>query len=127
MSKFKVGDKVRVIKNLVSGKHYGNVCFRKCMRKYNGLETIIRFVDYAGDYQLKDCGGYWFNEEMLEPVEQVKVEYNENLNCYFVLNGKYTLCFKEFGMTSMHPNDQYDEEIGKALAYKRFMEGIKHE
>lgn len=127
MSKLKVGDKVRVRKDLIGGQDYGNVRFQNFMRKYDGLETTISFVDYVGDYKLKDCDGCWFSEEMLEPVEEVKVEYDENLSCYFALDGKHTLCFKELGMSSTHPSDQYDEEIGKALAYKRLMEGIKHE
>lgn len=197
MSKFKMGDKVRVKEDLVAGNYYNDVCFSDSMDEYRGEITTISFIDSQGDYNLQGCGIWFFSDNMLEParltikdlaaimtrsefeemlkktnygwgkcdyscpndigieirecigndscrecwlkaIENVtfkneidvrepttktEVEYDEKLKCYFISDGKRTLCFKDFGMSSTHPNDQYDEEMGKALAYKRFMGG----
>lgn len=75
MSRFKVGDKVRVREGLSANVQYGDVYFVKSMNKFKGIETEIASTDYYGSYKLKECaGGYIFTDEMLEPVEEIETE-----------------------------------------------------
>ena len=65
---FKVGDKVRVRKDLIVGKRYGedNLSFVDDMEKYKGKQFEI--IKTSGcDYKL-DNSNYYFNDGMLEPV-----------------------------------------------------------
>lgn len=68
MSKFKVGDKVR-IKQIESGYNTGTVLFVDDMLRYCGLETTIRQINGYGI--LLDCdGGKWnWVKEWLELVD----------------------------------------------------------
>jgi hypothetical protein len=65
--KFKVGDKVRVRRDLVSGKRYGNLLFQSGMDKPE--EQNITFIDDRDRTYVTD-EGYWISEEMLEPIEK---------------------------------------------------------
>lgn len=65
---FKVGDKVRVRKDLIVGKRYGedNLSFVDYMEEYKGKQFEI--IETSGcDYKL-DNSFYYFNDGMLEPV-----------------------------------------------------------
>ena len=68
--KYKVGDKVRVKKDLVVGKNYGNgYMFRNDMARYMGKEVTISRV---GDdfYKIKDDVDYWsWVDEMFEEIK----------------------------------------------------------
>ena len=66
--KFKVGDKVRVRKDLEVSKDYGNCGVVKDMKEYRGKEFIIDKV-WRNCYMLKDIDYYW-TDEMLEPIEE---------------------------------------------------------
>ena len=62
--KYKVGDKVRVRKDLVADNYYGGVYYVDAMGEFKNKEAIITKVgDIA--YQLNDCT-CWFSDEMLE-------------------------------------------------------------
>lgn len=66
--KFKVGDKVRVRKDLIAGKCYGEdyLSFVDDMEKYKGKQFEI--IKTSGcDYKL-DNSNYYFNDDMLEPA-----------------------------------------------------------
>lgn len=76
---YKVGDKVRVKKNLVVGKVYGHFRFVDEMKKYCGetfaIEECCNRFDGHTFYRLKNAliceGVHWsFTDEMLEPVRQ---------------------------------------------------------
>lgn len=66
--KFKVGDKVKIKKNL-SCKGYGASYFVSSMKKYKGKEAKITYVSPDDDTcQLDiDSGNWWWSEDMLEP------------------------------------------------------------
>ena len=70
--KYKVGDKVRVRKDLVPDTYYGGVCYVDYMDGFKGKECIITDMDGIS-YQM-DNSGYWFSEEMLEPIDDL-LEY----------------------------------------------------
>ena len=78
MAKFKVGDKVRVKKNLIPGKVYGNVSFVPSMRNMCGKIVTIKdfYFDNCNMY-LKEIGYLW-SPEMLEPVKEDNPLLKEN-------------------------------------------------
>lgn len=66
--RFKVGDKVRVRKDLIVGKCYGkdDLLFVDDIKKYKGKQFEI--IKTSGcDYKL-DNSNYYFNDDMLEPA-----------------------------------------------------------
>ena len=70
--KYNIGDKVRIRKDLIVDKYYGEIDFIESMKKYLGKETIICAIDYENGkefgYLLKDCNLYTWTDEMLEPI-----------------------------------------------------------
>lgn len=72
--KYKVGDKVRVISILKAGEKYGDKKFTKCMEKYRGEVVTISKV-YCNRYCIKeDYEGWYWTDEMFEPVEEMSAE-----------------------------------------------------
>ncbi len=64
---YKVGDKVRIKKDLVMGRLYGGVSIRDEMNKKLGEECRI-VKKFVRGYEI-DIIGYLWTDEMLEPVE----------------------------------------------------------
>ena len=64
--KYKVGDKVRVRKDLVVDNYYGGVCYVEYMDGFKGKECVITDMDGIA-YQI---GEFWWTDEMLEPVDE---------------------------------------------------------
>ena len=78
--KYKVGDKVRVKKDLEVGKNYGHYNVVEDMGKYKGKEFIINEVSRSY-YRFKNENWYCWTDEMLEPIEREKNNMNiEELN-----------------------------------------------
>ena len=69
--KYKVGDKVRVRKDLVPGNFYGKDYYISSMDKFKGEECIITDI-WDQSYQINNFG-YWWSEEMFESVDDEKV------------------------------------------------------
>lgn len=69
-NKFKVGDKVRVHKNLIEGRQYGYIYCNTDMAALglSGETFTISVVDINA-YQLEGYK-FWWTDEMLEPVEK---------------------------------------------------------
>ena len=65
--KYKVGDKVRVRKDLEPGNKYGGVTYLSGMDEFKDGEGIITNMDDVS-YQI---GDFWWTEEMLEPVDDL--------------------------------------------------------
>ena len=70
--KYKVGDKVRVRKDLEAGNFYGRVYYSSDMNKFKAMECVVTNI-YDGTYNINDSE-YGFSEEMLEPVNDL-LEY----------------------------------------------------
>lgn len=64
--KFKIGDSVRVRKDLEIGKEYGMQVVSSSLKEYAGKITIIESVESSA-YLLRGCKGWLFTDEMLEP------------------------------------------------------------
>ncbi len=65
----KVGDRVKIRKDLDQCSYYGGCCFDSEMSKYRGVKTEIEAVESENRYRLKGCGYWHFTKEMFEPVE----------------------------------------------------------
>ena len=70
--KYKVGDKVRVRKDLVPGNKYGDVTYVSNMNKFKNEECVITSTD--NEVYCINGLGYWWTDEMLEPVDDL-LEY----------------------------------------------------
>ena len=69
--KYKVGDKVRVRKDLEPGNFYGKDYYISSMDKFKGEKCVITEV-WDQSYQINNFG-YWWSEEMFESVDDEKV------------------------------------------------------
>lgn len=82
--RFKEGQKVRVRKDLVVGRKYGQHYFNGCMEPFKGRVLVV-FAISDHSYRLRDASGLLFSDEMLEPADFTKsdletgmvVEYRE--------------------------------------------------
>ena len=69
--KYKVGDRVRVRKDLKPGNFYGKDYYISSMDKFKGEKCVITEI-WDQSYQINDFG-YWWSEEMFESVDDKKV------------------------------------------------------
>ena len=69
--KYKVGDKVRVRKDLEPGNFYGKDYYISSMDKFKGEKCVITEI-WDQSYQINNFG-YWWSEEMFESIDDVKV------------------------------------------------------
>lgn len=72
--KYKVGDKVRVRKELIPETDFGGVYFGINMREYKGKEAIVKKVGAIAYHLDIDGEIYWWTDEMLEPVEEMSAK-----------------------------------------------------
>ena len=70
--KYKIGDKVRVRKDLEPGNFYGRVYYSSDMNKFKAMECVVTNI-YDGTYNINNSE-YRFSDEMLEPVDDL-LEY----------------------------------------------------
>ena len=71
--KYKVGDKVRVRKDLVAGNFYGKDYYISSMDEFKGGKYVITKI-WDQCYQINNFG-YWWSEEMFESVDDDLLEY----------------------------------------------------
>ena len=91
--KYKVGDKVRVRKDLVPGNKYGGVFYVEYMDKYKDKECVITNMDDTS-YRINNSE-FWWTDEMLEPVnERILLEY----------------ALEKLGMTENELRDEMDRD-----------------
>ena len=69
--KYKVGDKVRVRKDLEPGNFYGKDYYISSMDRFKGEKCVITEI-WDQSYQINNFG-YWWSEEMFESVDDEKV------------------------------------------------------
>ena len=89
--KYKVGDKVRVRKDLEPGNFYGRAYYSSDMNKFKAMECVVTNI-YDGTYNINDSE-YGFSDEMLEPVDDLL---------------EYTL--EKLGMTKEELEDEMNRE-----------------
>ena len=66
--KYKIGDKVRVRKDLVPNSEYGGVCYVEFMDKFKDKECVITNMDDTS-YRINNSE-FWWTDEMLEPINE---------------------------------------------------------
>ena len=69
--KYKVGDKVRVRKDLKSGNFYGKAFYISSMDEFKGGKYVITKI-WDQCYQINNFG-YWWSEEMFESIDDEEV------------------------------------------------------
>ena len=70
--KYKIGDKVKIRKDLEPGNFYGRVYYGSDMNKFKAMECVVTNI-YDGTYNINNSE-YGFTDEMLEPVDDL-LEY----------------------------------------------------
>lgn len=120
-SKFKIGDKVRVRKDLEVNKDYNGLTLSDAMYQYHDIMTIESADD---DNYLCEEIGYWWGEDMLEEVKEI--EENTAMTVEDLLN-KTDVEKSDFIITIFYPNANFDATIGhnkinrNSELYKRFI------
>ena len=104
--KYKVGDKVRVRKDLVPGNFYGRVYYSSDMNKFKAMECVVTNI-YDGTYNINDSE-YGFSDEMLEPVDDL-LEY----------------ALEKLGMTKNELQDKMDRDKEDIAFIKKCMNDKK--
>ena len=89
--KYKVGDKVRVRKDLELDKKYGDVLYSLDMDEFKNKECVITKVGFIA-YKINNSV-HWWSEEMLEPVDEL-LEY----------------ALEKLGMTKEELEDEMNED-----------------
>lgn len=106
MRKLKVGDKVRIRKDLEVGKVYGSDIFVAGMRIMLGKIVTIVSISDIGTFCINEFGHYW-TPEMVEEVLPDKLIFNKNATILLKDGKKY--------VAKCHPEDTYDREKGLLL------------
>ena len=109
--KYKVGDKVRVRKDLVLGDYYGGICYTDGMNEFKGKECVITDIDTIS-YQINDYG-FWWTDEMLEYVDNE--EMFESVDDEKVL--EYAL--EKLGMSKEELEDEMNRDKGDIAFVKK--------
>ena len=107
--KYKIGDKVRVRKDLEPGNYYGGVCYVDYMDEFKGKECVITDMDGIA-YQI---GDFWWTDEMLEPAENNIMEVN-NMDRL----GIYQHIINNLEDTYKKKNSDYGNSVGDT--YEKF-------
>lgn len=91
--KYKVGDKVRIRKDLVMGGNYGDSVAVDDMVDMGGNVVTIERVGNLGYYIEEDPDGYCWTDEMFEPVEEMEMSVEEAIKAFTEICGSY-MCVK---------------------------------
>ena len=116
--KYKVGDKVRVRKDLKAGSFYGEDSFLVDMKKYSGKIMTVDKITYKNKYKLKeDFGHYYWTDEMLEDAEGINI----------IVDGDKVIAEKgnNVGIAKCSPEDEFDIFTGARIALDRLEEECK--
>lgn len=116
--KYKVGDKVRVRKDLVVDRGYEYAVFVAGMKKYSGKIMTVASISSNNKYCLKEDAGKWhWTDEMLEDVEDISI----------LVEGNKVIAKKgnKVGIAKCSPEDEFDIFTGARLAIDRLEEKCK--
>ncbi len=101
---FKVGDKVRVRRDLEVDKRYGNDSFVYGMKNFKGNIVTIS-SDCGHHFEIKEDGGEWnWTPEMFESIKNNRVIFKDNATILFKDGKKY--------VAKCCDGDTYDREKG---------------
>ncbi len=123
--KYKVGDKVRVRKDLQAGKKYGIFdCLKEHTIHCGEIFTIEEIV--GCNYRLNN-NIYWWSEEMLEEVDEMKETVMRVERIEIISDGKNVraICGQKVAVAKCAPEDKFDFFVGAKLALERLEEKCK--
>lgn len=102
--KYKVGDKVRIRKDLSIGSEYDNVLFAPTMARFRGKVVTIAGI-LGGGYEIQEYGRrhYWTDKMIEYKVEEVIFKGNKTI--FKTENGKEIV-------SKCDENDKFDKEKG---------------
>ena len=119
--KYKVGDKVRIRKDLKIGSVYGTCCVTPEMHNLGGaIVRITEANEYSGEYRIDSFGCYW-TDEMFEEVRKM----NKHVVIYVDGNKVVARCGDKEGIARCHPDDDFDFYTGAKIALERLKEAEK--
>ena len=101
MKELKIGDEVRIRKDLKAGEKYGKVLVVPQMLKYCGKRATIKNKPFSSGFCLNEFGYFW-SPEMFELDE--KLIFKDNATILIKDGKKY--------VTKCDKNDTYDREKG---------------
>ena len=108
MSKFEVGDRVRVLSTL-TWEDFKSIGIYKNIDDYIGIVDTIEYVDWGG-YHLENCGK-WFPADMLE-----KADEEEDFD-------RYVITLERFGAGGKFISEQVDISRGEyEELWKKYVE-----
>lgn len=128
--KYKVGDKVRIRKDLEIGKIYGGCRFIVGMQNLCGeIGHITEVNKRAGGYCI-DSGLYYWTDEMFEEVQEMNkhvVIYVDGNKVVARCGDKEGVarCDDKKGIARCHPDDTFDFYTGAKIALERLEEADK--
>ena len=118
--KYKVGDVVRVRKDLCWGSEYNNWMVVNSMLEYRGMTVTIARVDFD-HYHIKEDGHCAWTDEMLEPIRNEKIVITSD--------GVTTTAKKYDGKNLIKEakavcskDDEFNFDVGAKLAMERLLE-----
>lgn len=123
--RFKVGDKVRVRKDLEVGKRYymddkkEYICFAFGMKEFLGKIVTIRSIFYE-KYKIKESEYVW-TDEMFEPVcnNKIVITTDGMETVAKLYDGKKII---KRATAKCSPNDEFNFETGAKIAFERLIE-----
>lgn len=90
--KYKVGDRVRIREDLVTGGNYGGSVAEDDMIDMGGSVVTIERVGSIGYYIEEDPDGYCWTDEMFDPVEEMSAEEAISLQRKICRENECTTC-----------------------------------
>ena len=125
MMKYKVGDKVKIRKDLKIGSVYGGCYVTQEMHDLGGaIVRIIEVNEYSGEYRIDSFGCYW-TDEMFEDVDMEVQKMNKRVVIDVDGNKVTARCGDKYGVARCHPDDDFDFFVGAKLALDRLEEAEK--
>ena len=123
--RFKVGDNVRVRKDLEVGNRY----FMSDGKEHNSFVTdmakfageIVTISRATAQYKIKECEGYQWVDEMFEPINERKIVIiTDGMETVAKLyDGKKII---KHATAKCSPDDEFNFETGAKIAFERLIE-----
>lgn len=70
--RYKIGDRVKIRKDLIESKEYGSKMFVYDMLEYRGMIVTIREVHNNNSYYIKEYDFYWTDEMFEKPNNKIQ-------------------------------------------------------
>ena len=124
--KYKVGDRVKIRKDLKVGEMYGGCRFIGAMQNLCGKSGRITEVNNEAEGYCIDSGLYYWTDEMFE---ENKKKMNDNDSIRILVSGNQVIAIHmetgKKGIARCHPDDTFDFYTGAKIALERLEEAEK--